>query len=335
MPAPRAGEAVGRNLWLSCAPTQVLRLTSDRGPGTLRLGEVVPSNGVTQVVASRRADLAPGDLVFAHIGWADYSVLRGRGAPDDMPPMERVDPSVDPRLAAGTYGVTGMAAYFGVEEIARPRRGETFVVSGAAGGVGSIAGQIARIHGLTVVGITGGPEKAARLVRELGFTAAIDHRSESVGERLSTLCPKGIDIYFDTVAGPMLDDVLVHLRPHGRVVLCGATSMYRLDALPPGPRRLASLIVRRGRMEGFMARDYAARYPEARRRLARWIRSGQLRSAEDVVDGLERAPDALVRLFAGRNFGKQLVHIADPPLPVRRRGPSTPRRRRGTPRSPR
>jgi len=327
VPVPRDGQAVGRNLWLSYDPTQIFFLTPDGGPEAAPVGGVIPAYGVTQIVASRRSDVAVGDLVFAHIGWSDYSVLRGRGAPTGMPPMERIDPSVDPRLAAGTFGFTGMAAYFGVEAIARPRRGETFVVSGAAGGVGSVAGQIARIHGLKVVGITGGPEKAKRLVRDLGFTAAIDYKSENVAARLSKLCPEGIDIYFDNVAGPILDHALERLRPHGRVVLCGITSIYLLDDYPPGPKRLVSLILQNGRMEGFMARDYAAQFPEARRVLGGWIRSGKLRSAEDVVEGLEHAPEALSRLFSGGNFGKQMLHIADPPLPLRRRPGSAPRAR--------
>jgi NADPH-dependent curcumin reductase len=318
VPTAGTGQAVVRNLWLSYDPTQIFFVTPDGGPSAIAPGAVVPSYGVAQVVASSREDLAPGDLVWAHIGWSDYSVIEGQGAPAGMPPMETIDPAVDLRLAAGTFGFTGMAAYFGVNAIGRPQRGETLVVSGAAGGVGSIAGQIARLHGLKVIGITGGKEKTERVVRELGFSAAIDYKSEDVGARLTELCPDGIDIYFDNVGDSKLTDtMLVRLRPHGRVVLCGITSIYLLDDYPPGPSHLTSLILQNGRMEGFMARDYVDQYPAARRALGAWIRSGQLRSAEDVIEGLEHAPTTLARLFSGRNFGKQLLHIADPPLPLR------------------
>ena len=310
VPSPRAGQMVVRNLWLSYDPTLILFLGTGDAPISVPVGGVVRSWGVAEVTASRLRGFRPGDLVWGRFGWEDYSVADGKAFPN-LPAPQRIDPSVDPRTAAGTFGWTGMAAYFGMMEIGRPRRGETCVVSGAAGGVGSIAGQIARIHGMRVIGIAGGPKKGKWLVRELGFDAAIDYRSEDVGARLSALCPDGIDLYFDNVGGPILDLVLTRLRPHGRIVLCGITSLYLEDALPPGPANLTSLILQNGRMEGFMAMDYAPEYPRARRDLGRWIRSGRLTSAEDVVEGLEHAPTTLRRLFSGGNFGKQLLHVAD------------------------
>jgi NADPH-dependent curcumin reductase len=316
-PQPRAGQMVVRNLWLSYDPTLILFLGTGDAPVSVPVGGVVRSWGVGEVVASRLTGFRPGDLVWGRFGWEDYSVDDGKAYPG-LPAPQRLEQAVDPRIAAGTFGWTGMAAYFGMMSIGRPRRGETCVVSGAAGGVGSIAGQIARIHGMRVIGIAGGKEKGRRLVRELGFHATIDYKSEDVGARLSKLCPDGIDLYFDNVGGPILDLVLTRLRPHGRIVLCGITSLYLEDEFPPGPAHLTSLILQNGRMEGFMAMDYAAQYPAARRDLQRWIRSGALTSAEDVVEGLEQAPETLRRLFSGGNFGKQMLHIADRTTAIRR-----------------
>ncbi|MCI4329209.1 MAG: NADP-dependent oxidoreductase, partial [Thermoplasmata archaeon] len=189
--------------------------------------------------------------------------------------------------------------------------GETMVVSGAAGGVGSVAGQIGRILDLRVIGIAGGPEKCQWLLREAGFQGAIDHRSENVGERLSALCPDGIDIFFDNTGGPVLDEAIARLRRNGRVVICGGTSRYAATDSPPGPGNYLSLCMVNGRMEGLLAKDYANRFPEAIDTLARWLREGRLHSKEDVLLGLETAPKALVRLFEGANVGKQLVKIAD------------------------
>jgi len=226
--------------------------------------------------------------------------------------MTRVPESIPPHLALGLYGFTGMAAYFGVLEVGRPQRGESFVVSGAAGGVGSIAGQIAKIHGLRVIGIAGGKEKCDWLLHEAAFDGAIDHRSEDVGARLTALLPDGIDIYFDNIGGPMLDEALARLRQRGRVILCGATSRYAATAQLPGPSNYMALVMCNGRMEGLLARDYSERFPEARAAMGEWLSSGQLKLKEDTLEGLENAPKALARLYSGANFGKQLLKIADP-----------------------
>jgi len=309
IPSPSSGQVLVRNLWLSLDPTQVLAM-AESSP----TGEVVPASGVlraqavAQVVDSRREGFRAGQIVHGFFGWEDYTVTDGSG----FLPMTPVPSGVAPNLAAGTFGLTGMAAYFGVLDVGKPQAGETFLVSGAAGGVGSIAGQIAKIHGLRVIGVTGGKEKCEWLLREARFDAAIDHRSEDVGSRLSALCPDGIDIFFDNVGGEILDEALARLRPNGRVVLCGGTSRYLANDLPPGPKNYLNLVMVNGRMEGLLARDYAGRFPEARATMAEWIRSGQLRSLEDVVVGLENAPSALARLFSGANRGKQLLKIADP-----------------------
>ncbi|MDG6964433.1 MAG: NADP-dependent oxidoreductase, partial [Nitrososphaerota archaeon] len=252
----------------------------------------------------------PGDVVQGWFGWEDYTVI------DDRPqltanlfPLTKIPPDVAPELAVGTLGLTGTAAYLGTMDIAKPRPGETFVVSSAAGGVGSVAGQIAKIHGSRVIGIAGGKERCARLVRELGFDGAIDRRTEDIGARLDQLCPDGVDVFFDNNALPaMMSAILVRMRPLGRVVLCGA-SQYYLGEQSTGGLDYISMIMKRIRMEGVYANDSGDRLPEARKALARWIKEGKLNPVEDVMVGLENAPEALQRVFAGANFGKQLLRM--------------------------
>jgi NADPH-dependent curcumin reductase CurA len=312
LPSPADGQLLLRNLWFSFDPTQVFLMMyydeqNQESPG-IPIGGAMRGLTVSEVVESRLPGFHPGDLVHGYSGWEDYSLSDGHGYFETT----TVPPGIAPNLAAGTLGVTGMAAYFGVVDVGRPVPGETFVVSAAAGGVGSIAGQIAKILGLRVIGIAGGPEKCAWLTGEAGFDGAIDHRSEDVAARLTELCPNGIDIYFDNVGGALLDAALERLRSRGRVVLCGGTSRYGLKEPPPGPANYLALVMVNARMEGLLARDYAARFPEAAAAMLPWLRSGQLQSKEDVVVGLEHAPEALARLFSGANVGKQLLKVADP-----------------------
>jgi hypothetical protein len=213
-------------------------------------------------------------------------------------------------------GLTGITAYFGLLEVGRPKAGETVVVSGAAGATGSVVGQVAKIEGCHVVGIAGGPDKCGWLTAEAGFDAAIDYKSERVDRRLRELCPNGIDLFFDNVGGEILDAALANLAMRGRVVICGAIAGYNEKVPPPGPRNYLSLLVQRGRMEGFIILDYMDRAGEAVNALAGWVREGRLRHEEDIQDGLEKAPATLLRLFEGKNRGKQLLKIADPPLPT-------------------
>jgi NADPH-dependent curcumin reductase len=307
IPQPAEGEALVRNLWLSLDPTSALNMAMPAESGGMPVGSVMRGLAASEVLESRIPQFRPGDLVHGYSGWEDYSLIDGHGYFETTV----VPPGVSPNLALGTLGVTGMVAYFGVVEVASPRKGETFVVSGAAGGVGSVAGQIAKILGLRVIGIAGGKAKCAWLTDELGFDGAVDYRSEDVGARLTTLCPEGIDIYFDNVGGPILDLALGQLRRNGRIVLCGITSWYLAKDQPPGPTRYPSLIMKDGRMQGLLGKDYADRFPEAVPVMLEWIRQGQLKSKEDVLVGLEKAPAALGRLFTGGNFGKQLVKITD------------------------
>jgi hypothetical protein len=310
IPTPREGQLLIRNLWLSFDPTQRGWMSRDTYMPKIPLGEVMRAIAVGQVVESRHAGYKVGELVTGMFGWQDY-VATDTGA-GGLAAIMKVPQGVPPNLTLSLFGTTGLTAYFGVNDIAQSKQGETFVVSAAAGAVGSIAGQIAKIRGCRVIGIAGGREKCGWVVNEAGFDGAIDYKSEEVGARLSELCPKGIDVYYDNVGGPILDEVLVRINLHARIVLCGSISQYSGTGAPYGPKNYSILTTRRGRMEGFLVFDYAPRYPEAIQALSAWQREGRLKQKEDVVIGLENAPRALVRLFTGENFGKQLLKIADP-----------------------
>jgi NADPH-dependent curcumin reductase CurA len=214
----------------------------------------------------------------------------------------------------GVCGITGITAYFGLLDLGKPKPGETVVVSGAAGATGSIAAQIARIQGCKTVGIAGGTEKCRWLREQARLDATIDYKHENVAQRLRELCPKGIDVFFDNVGGEILDAALANLAQRARVVLCGGISGYNEASPPPGPRNLMNLVITRSRMEGFIVIDYLARFAEGATQLAQWVAAGKLAHAEDVQHGLENAPQTFLRLFEGKNLGKQLLKVADPPL---------------------
>ncbi len=308
VPEPGDGEFLVRNLYLSCDPTQRGWMAGDTYLPAVRIGEVMRSFAVGQVIKSRSAELGDGQLVQGLFGWQDYAVARPGGT---CPPMA-VPSGVPIETAMSALGYTGMTAFFGLLEVGRPKQGETVVVSGAAGATGAVVGQIARIKGCRVVGIAGGPEKCSYLTRELGFDAAIDYKSENIVTRLRESCPRGIDVYFDNVGGRILDAALSHLALHGRVVICGAIASYNADGQAPGPRNYLKLLIQRGRMEGFVVLDYLPRAAEAVSQLAGWLRDGKLKDRVDVQQGLENAPAALLRLFKGENSGKQLLQIAAP-----------------------
>jgi NADPH-dependent curcumin reductase len=311
VPPLASGQFLVRNLWISCDPTQLGWMKVDSYVPKIPLGDVVRAIGVGQVVESRHSGFQVGEMVSGLLGWQDYLVTDGNGPTA----IRKVPAQVPPSLALSLFGITGMSAYFGVSEIGKVQAGETFVVSSAAGAVGSVAGQIAKIRGARVIGIAGGPRKCEWLRKELRFDGVIDYRSERVGPRLSELCPEGIDVYFDNVGGEVLDEVLARINLHARIVLCGGISGYGAETFAP-LRNYFALTPRRGRMEGFIILDYAARFPEAAAELAGWLAEGRLKQKEDVALGLENAPKALARLFSGDNFGKQLLKVADPPIPV-------------------
>jgi hypothetical protein len=306
MPPLQDGEALVRVRYLSIDPT--IRTWMDDAPGYLppiALGETVRGGGIGEVVRSESDRYAPGDVVFGMTGWQDYTV-----ADEGAAAMQLIPGDVDPLLALGVLGVTGVTAYFGMTDVGRVGPGDTVVVSGAAGATGSIAGQVAKLRGAkTVVGIAGTAEKCAWIVDDLGFDAAVNYRSDDVRRRLRELCPDGIDLYYDNVGGEILDICLGQLALRGRVVMCGAISIYNEVDRPPGPKNLFNLIIKRARMEGFLLLDYLDRFPEAHGDLLTWLLEGRLSHAEHVVEGLEHAPEALNLLFNGGNRGKVIVKL--------------------------
>jgi NADPH-dependent curcumin reductase CurA len=296
-PVPELGpnQALLAVEYLSIDPTIRGWIAYDTYLPAVPVGEVVRSGGAGRIVASTRDDFPVGALAF--------------GLVDDASPASVLPEGTDLTDALSVYGTTGITAYFGLLDVGRPERGDTVLVSGAAGATGSVAGQIAKILGCRVVGIAGTEEKCRWLVDELGFDAAIDYRAEDVDRRIGELCPDGVDVFFDNVGGPILEAALNHIALRARVVLCGSISGYNDVEPQPGPRNLFQLTVQRGRMEGFIVLDYLERFPEAALTLAGWVAEGRIEHRVDVVEGLERAPEALNRLFDGTNTGKQLVKV--------------------------
>ena len=308
VPAIADGEFLVRNLWLSCDPAQRAWMEVDTYIPKLPLGDVMLSGAAGEVVESKHADFAPGELVSGVFGWQDYAVSDGGAG---IFPVNKVPPGVDLPTAMSLLGVTGLTAHIGLLGIGQPQAGDTVVVSGAAGSVGSFVVQIAKLKGFRIVGIAGGAAKCDWLSGELGADAAIDYKGEDVESRIGELCPDGVDVFFDNVGGGILDAVLEHIAIGARIVLCGSISGYNDFDERPGIRNHYRLIIRRATMRGFLVFDHTDRVPQAIGDLATWAAEGKLRSQVDVVDGLETAPDALNRLFTGQNLGKQLVKIAD------------------------
>ena len=307
IPRPSDGQVLIRTLWLSVDPAQRIWMVRDSYKPAVPLGAVMQSFAVGQVIESRHPDFKPGEIVRGDFSWQDYVVTDGKG----FGGVQKVAPGTPPNLALSLFGVNGLTSYFGMIEIGKIKAGETVVVSGAAGATGSVAGQIAKIKGCRVIGTAGGTAKCAWLINEAHFDAAIDYKSEDVGARLSELCPNGIDVFFDNVGGEVLNEVLARINLNARIVLCGSISKSDTATPQPGPANYSNLVARRARMEGFTGLDYPARVPQALEALASWQRAGSLVHKEDVAYGLEHAPKALLRLFAGENFGKQLVKVAD------------------------
>jgi NADPH-dependent curcumin reductase CurA len=303
---PGPGEALVKVLYLSLDPAMRGWMNEGRSyVPPVGLGEVMRAGGVGRVVTSNDPSLGVGDTVYGMMGIQDYAIVKAK----DLT-------KVDPRLAPlprflGALGMPGLTAYFGLLDIGQPKEGETVVVSAAAGAVGAVTGQIAKIKGCRVVGIAGGPDKCRYVVEELGFDAAVDYKNEDVRAALARHCPKGIDIYFDNVGGEILDIVLLLLARRARVIICGAISQYNNRESIQGPRNYLSLLINHARMEGFVVFYYAARYAEGLQALARWMAAGKLKAREDIVDGLETFPDTLQKLYRGENFGKLVIKVAD------------------------
>ena len=308
MPTVGDGEFLVRNLWLSVDPAQRAWMAMDTYIPMVRLGEVMPSGSAGQVIESKHPGFAAGDLVAGAFGWQDYGVSDGGG----IFPAIKIPPGVDAPTALSLLGLNGLTAYFGLLDVGQAESGETVLVSGAAGSVGSLVVQIAKLTGCRVIGIAGGERKCAWLKDELGVDGAIDYKGEDVGARIGELCPQGVDVFFDNVGGEILDAALAQLANGARVVMCGAISTYNDLEHRPAIRNHQNLIVRRASMRGFLVFDYIDRVPEALGALAGWAAEGKIKNQIDVVEGLENTPDAFRRLFTGENLGKQLVKVADP-----------------------
>jgi hypothetical protein len=306
VPTPGPGQVLVKVLLLSLDPAMRGWMNEGRSYiPPVGIGEVMRAGGVGVVVASGHPELAPGDHVTGTLGVQEYAVLE-RAA------LHKVDPARAPLpVYLSTLGVPGFTAYFGLLDIGKPEPGQTVVVSGAAGAVGTVVGQIARIKGCRAVGIAGGRAKCAFIVDELGFDAAIDYKSEDVKQGLRQHCPRGIDVYFDNVGGDILDAALTRLALHARVIICGAISQYNNTTPVAGPANYLSLLVNRASMTGMVVFDYAARYGAAAREMAGWMAEGKLRSKEDIVSGIETFPERLLMLFKGENLGKLVLKVAD------------------------
>ncbi|HLK87264.1 MAG TPA: NADP-dependent oxidoreductase [Candidatus Binataceae bacterium] len=307
--SPADGQMLIRNLAFSFDPTQRGWMSMDTYIPAIPLGEPMKAAAVGQVVESKHPHFGRGDLVQGLLGWEDYSLSDGKG----LFGLQKLAPGTDPLLALSLLGITGLTAYFGTLDIGQVKAGETFVVSGAAGATGSVAGMIAKIKGCRVIGIAGGRDKCDWLVKDLGFDAAIDYKHENVRDALARHCPNGIDVFFDNVGGEILELVLARLAMGARIVLCGAISRYNEAGMSgPGPKNYFNLILRAARMEGFLVFQFARRYPEAIAQLSQWLAEGKVKNRIDLAQGLEHAPQTLIRLFTGANVGKQLLKLADP-----------------------
>jgi len=301
---PGEGEFLAEVLYISLDPA--MRGWIKEGKSYVEpvgLGEVMRAGGVAQVIESRNPAFAVGDHVVGMSGAQKFWVSNGKGVKKVYPDLAPL-----PRYL-GALGMPGMTAYFGILEVGELKEGDTVLVSGAAGAVGALVGQIAKLKGCRVVGIAGGADKCKYLTEELGFDGAIDYKAETLYPAVKNLCPDGIDVYFDNVGGETLDVALSFLRLNARVVICGAISQYNKTTVPKGPENYLSLLVNRAKMEGFIVFDFAAEYSRAIRDMSRWIDEGRLQAREHIVEGLETFPETLLMLFDGRNQGKLIIKV--------------------------
>ncbi|WOH84788.1 NADP-dependent oxidoreductase [Bradyrhizobium sp. BEA-2-5] len=306
-PAPGAGEVLLRTIWLSLDP--YMRGRMSEGPSyaaPVPIGGVMEGGTVSEVIASNNPGFAKGDIVLSRAGWQTHALSDGKG-------LAKVDPKLGPiSTSIGVLGMPGMTAYTGLLDIGKPQPGETVVVAGASGAVGSAVGQIARIKGARAVGIAGGKDKCDYVVKELGFDACIDHRDPDLAARLKEACPKGIDVYFENVGGAVFEAVFPLLNPFARVPVCGLIAHYN-DREARAPKWASSImfaiLTKRLTFRGFIVSDFAARHGDFLRDMSAWVRDGKVKYKEFVTEGLESAPGAFMGLLKGANFGKQLVRV--------------------------
>ena len=315
LPALGDNQVLVRNLYLAFEPAMRGWLNDVKSyVPPVGIGEVMRASSVGQVIESRHPSYAVGDLVSGMLGWQEYALSDGEPGP--MGRLATVPDGIAPEVMLSALGGTGLTAYFGMTDIGEVREGDTVLVSGAAGATGSVAAQIARLRGAErVVGIAGGPEKCQWLTEQAGLDAAIDYKSENLARRLRDELPHGASLFFDNVGGPILDEALLNMAQGGRVVLCGGISGYNEEELPPGPRNYMQIVIRRLTVRGFILIDHFKDAGRALGDLSGWLSEGQLAVATDVQEGFENTPQTLLRLFEGKNLGKQLLKLADPPIP--------------------
>ncbi|HEV2991691.1 MAG TPA: NADP-dependent oxidoreductase [Candidatus Angelobacter sp.] len=302
VPKPGDGEVLLKAGYLSLDPYMRGRMNEKSYAATVDIGGVMTGQVVGEVIESKNSKFKPGDTVTAYTGWQQYAISDGTG-------MRVVDPRIVPVSAyLGTVGMPGVTAWYGLLKIGEPKAGETVVVSAAAGAVGSVVGQIAKIMGCRAVGVAGGRQKCEYGVKELGFDACIDHRSDNLAEALAEATPKGIDVYFENVGGPLLDLVLARCNPFARLPICGMIADYN-STERYGVKNLIAAVGNRLKLQGFIISDHTQIWPEALTQLAHWVREGKLKYRETITEGLENAPKAFIGLFKGENFGKQLVKM--------------------------
>jgi hypothetical protein len=309
VPEPGPGQVLVRTLWLSLDPYMRGRMSDAKSYAKpVGIGEVMTGGTVGEVVRSNDDKFSAGDVVLGMGGWQEHAVLDGKE-------LRRLDPAAAPvQTALGVLGMPGMTAYTGLLTIGQPKPGETVAVAAATGPVGSLVGQIAKLKGARAVGIAGGPDKCRALIDEFGFDAAVDHRAPDFSEKLNAACPKGIDVYFENVGGAVWDAVFPLLNDFARVPVCGLIANYNMTELPAGPDRTAQIfravLTKRLTIRGFIVWDFQAQAREFATEVGGWLREGRIKYREDVVEGLENAPQAFMGLLKGRNFGKLLVRVA-------------------------
>ncbi len=309
VPSPGPGQILLRSIYLSLDPYMRGRMNAGKSYARpVEVGEVMEGRAVAEVVESQLPSYSAGDIVLAPIGWQEFMLSDGSG-------VQKVDLSLGPiTLALGVLGMPGLTAYTGLLNIGQPRPGETLVVAAASGAVGSVAGQLGRIKGCRVIGIAGGEKKCQFVKEELGFDDCLDHRQTDLAGRLKAACPAGIDIYFESVGGPIFEAVLPLLNDFARIPVCGLIAHYNATELPSGPNRapmlLKDILIKRLTFRGFIVRDFASQYPQFLVEMGAWIQESRIKFREDITDGLENAPRELIGLLRGENFGKKIIRVS-------------------------
>ena len=309
IPVPEDGQVLCKTIFLSLDPYMRGRMNAGRSYAPpVEVNEVMCGGTVGQVIESKYSGFSEGDFVVGYGGWQEFWVQQGKE-------LKKVDPQLAPiSTATGVLGMPGVTAYTGLLNIGQPKKGETVVVAAASGAVGSVVGQIARIKGARAVGIAGSAEKCKYVKEELGFDACVNHNSPEFAEALRTVCSEGIDVYFENVGGKVFETVSPLLNDFARIPVCGVISAYNATELPPGPNLtpllMRDILVKRLTFRGFIVWDYATQEKEALTELANWIKAGKLHYREDIVDGIENAPEAFIGLFEGKNFGKLVIRVS-------------------------